>query len=147
MAEANWTEPEAQADLVTGTNLDTLNDGVQIVIGDAEEVNNSVKRHFFMDVEVELVQVNLSGEPNPSIDLYLFAQMDGANYPDVWKSTADLVAVISVQATDATHRAVFRGIIIPPYKFKVCPVNSTGQNFTNDVNNHITYVTYSEEGN
>ncbi len=142
MVEFNWTAYDTEADLHTGAQLNNLADGAGVI---GEEINNTSNLDFYMDVELDLASVNLSGETNPSVAIYLLKSIDGTNFSDTRASASTQAVVIDVAATNAAHREVRGPIIIPPGKWKTYLVNNTGQAFTADANNHLTYRSYSEK--
>lgn len=148
--EANWTAYDAAlAELVATADLNTLGIDAIVPIADGIEINNATKRDFYLAVEVYLASVDLSGQENPAVNLFMFEALDGTNYEDDWFNTSRIVAIVSVEPGSGAqiHRAVSRGIIIPgPGKYIILPQNKTGVAFAAS-GNTLKYRAFSEEGN
>lgn len=145
MVEFNWTPyVGADVDWLTGAQLNNLGIGVGVI---GQTINNATLSAFYADVELTLAQVDLTGQTNPAITLYLLKAIDGATFSNTRASASTLVMVIDVADTNATHIEVRGPIVIPPGSFKPYVVNNTGVALTADANNHLVARTYSEESN
>ncbi len=143
MVEFNYTAyAGADADLLTGAQLNALADAAGAL---GEDIDNSSELDFYMDVELTLASVDLSGSTNPSVAIYLLKAIDGSTFSNTRASASTLAAVIDVAATNAAHFEVRGPIIIPPGHWKTYLVNNTGQAFTGDANNHLVFRRYSEK--
>ena len=139
-----WTAYESiQTYLSTALNS-LANNGNKL----GAEIDNRNNRHFYMDIEVLLAQVDLSAQTNPSIDIYLLPSLDDTNYADGADATdpsvQHLAKSVGVLESDAAHREVSRGIVIPPAKFKLLVENKTGAALAAS-GNTVKYRTYHEE--
>ena len=107
-------------------------------------IDNTSDLHLFMDVEVYLPQIDLSAKVNPAVYLWLLTSVDGINYEDGGDALDPIqnpTRVIAIDATDAVHRRVARGILLTPGKYKLLIGNRTGAAFAGTLNT-VKYVTY-----
>ena len=99
--EFNWTPyVGADVDWLTGAQLNNLGIGGAAL---GETINNDTLSHFYADIELTLASVNLVGQTNPSVAVYLLKAIDGATFSDTRASASTLVVVIDVAATNAAH--------------------------------------------
>lgn len=138
-----WTVYGTLTDLIATAGLNALaNDGTALGV----EIDNTSDKEFRIGVELLLASVDLSGETNPAVNLYLIESLDGSNYADTNVLAYKLVATIGVAETSAAHREVFNPIIVPPGKWKVNIENKTGAAFA-ATGNTLQYRVYSTESN
>ncbi len=134
----------ADVDWFTGAQLNALANAAGVL---GETINNATLSDFYADIELTLASVDLSGQSNPSVAIYLLKAIDGATFSDTRVSASTLATIIDVAATEATHIEVRGPIVIPSGSFKPYLVNNTGVALTSDANNHLVARTYSEESN
>lgn len=149
MVEFNWTAYDAAlAELVATADLNTLANDAIVPIADGIEINNSTKRDFYIAVELYLASVDLSGQTNPAVNLYMFEALNGTDYENDWANPSKIVAVIPVEPGSGAqvHRAVYDLILIPPGKYKILPENKTGAAFAGS-GNTLKFRAFSEESN
>ena len=100
-----------------------------------------------MDVEVNLASVDLSGQTNPAIYLWLLARSDGTNYEDGGDSLDPARppdAIIPVIISNAAHRVFARRILTTPDYGMLLLENRTGVALASTANT-LKYMLYSEE--
>lgn len=108
----------------------------------ATVLDNSDIAHFYGTAELVLASVDLSGQTNPSVELYMVPTIDGTNYVDdgTDASTTDyppstlLAGVFAIQATSAAHRACIELFQIGPFKYTPVLINKTGAAFASSGN-------------
>lgn len=108
----------------------------------ADILDNTNNRRYYAVAEIYLPAIDLSGETNPAVELYLIPSADGTNYADTGTdaSAADyppatcLVGVFAIQETNAAHRSVIEHIILDPLKYKPVVINKTGAAFSGTLN-------------
>lgn len=96
--------------------------------------NNSSNRYFYAEFELVLASVDLSGQSNPAVEVYMVPSYDETNYADtgtdasttVYPPAQYLVAVLGVAITNAAHRAVSPHILLDPLKYTPVVINKTG---------------------
>ena len=96
--------------------------------------DNTSNRYFYAEFELVLATVDLSGQTNPAVELYMVPSYDGTNYADtgtdasttVYPPAQYLVAVFGIAETSAAHRAVSPHIMIDPLKYTPVVINKTG---------------------
>lgn len=96
--------------------------------------DNTSNRYFYAEFELVLATVDLSGQTNPAVELYMVPSYDGTNYADtgtdasttVYPPAQYLVAVLGIAETSAAHRAVSPHIMIDPLKYTPVVINKTG---------------------
>jgi hypothetical protein len=130
MAESTWSTPSAATEAIATASMNSLA-STSAVTGSA--IDNSSSKKLFMQLHLLLASVNLSASTNPGVDVYLLVSQDGTNYDDD-DTTGTYALTIPVAATSAAHRKISGIIQIPPTKFKVKIVNSTGQAFASSGN-------------
>lgn len=100
----------------------------------ATAFDNTVSKDMYAAAELVLASVDLSGQTNPSVELYIVPSIDGTNYVDdgTDASTTDyppssaLAGVFQIQATNAAHRSAIEIFQLGPYKYTVVVINKTG---------------------
>jgi hypothetical protein len=122
MATSTWSTPSTLVEAIATASLNSLAN-TSAVTGSA--IDNSSSKNLFMQIELYLASVDLSAQTNPGVDVYLLTSLDGTNFDDD-DTTGTYALTIPVAATNATHRKMSGVIQIPPGKFKVKVVNSTG---------------------
>lgn len=104
------------------------------------EIDNSTNRYLFLKTEIQLASANLSGQTSPGVELRLVESLDGTNYED--HDDKCYALTIPVANTNAAHRKTSGIIHIPPGKFKLAVVNSTGVIFA-ATGNVLDYITFT----
>ena len=117
-------------------------------------INNETNLCTFMDLELTLASLNLSGQSAPAVDVYLIESIDGGT--DFDTVTDDVTADASMPPIDKicikiglrpgtgaeAKLAVKSMIPIPPGRWKLCPRNKTGVAF-GATGNKLAYRTYN----
>lgn len=148
--EFNYTAMAAAlANAITPTQLNALGIDAITVIGDAIEVDfPGDGRDFYIKFQVDLGSVNLVGELNPVVKIYMIEALNDADYEDAWANPSKWVATIGINPTNEAHKAVSRTVIAPNNKAKFLLENKTGVAFeTSDTNNTLKYRVWSEQSN
>lgn len=133
MGSSTYIAPVVQGtETLMSTDLNSLADdttNVGVVLPD-----NTTNRYFYAEFELVLASVDLSGQTNPAVELYLVPSYDGTNYADTGTdaSTTILppaqyrVAILGVAESNAAHRAVSPHIMLDPLKYTPVVINTTG---------------------
>ena len=143
MGESNWTSYGSTTTYLS-TELNSLaNNGNKI----GAAIDNSSNKDFYMDVEVYLASVDLSGSTNPAIYIYLIKSLDDSNYEDGGDSLdppQEATKVLALVAASQVHRRVTESpIIIPPGSFKLLIENKAGAALAAS-GNTVKYRVFSE---
>ena len=133
MGNTTYIAPEVEGtESLMTTDLNALaNNAVNV---GAVLPDNTSNRFFYVKFELVLASVDLSGEDNPAVEVYMVPSYDGTNYADtgvdasttVYPPAQYLVAVLGVAETNAAHRAVSPHILIDPLKYTPVVINKTG---------------------
>ena len=120
-----WVAPESIATALT-TDLNSLANGSYSAASAA--IDNETDLYTHLDLEVYLGSLTPTG--TPTVSAYLVPSVDGTNYTDGGGATAPpietLIAVLSLStSTGAKYRSA-TNIPIPPLKFKLILLNSSG---------------------
>jgi hypothetical protein len=144
MAELQWTAYDALESYLT-TELNTLADNAN-KLGDPINFAGS-DRKIYMDIEVYLPIIDLSGQTNPAINLWMLARTDGTNYEDGGDSLNPARApdaIIPIIESNAAHRGFARHILTTPDYGKILFENQTGAALAT-TGNTVKYYLYSEQ--
>jgi hypothetical protein len=133
MADFLWDTPGTADTLATGASLNALADGSGVV---GSEVDNSSDRKTMMDIWFKVDTDRTSSGTDARVDFYLIPAPDGTNYPDPPGSTAaDITGTYYIGQISSVKRnntvtnftsGALRGVVIPPFKFKVVVFNELG---------------------
>lgn len=133
MADFLWDTPGSADTLITGAALNALADGSGVI---GSEIDNTTDRKTLMDIWVKVDTDITSVGTDARIDIYIIPALDGTNYPDPPGSTAaDITDSYYVGQISSVKRAgtvtnftsgALRGVVIPPWKFKVAAFNELG---------------------
>jgi hypothetical protein len=107
------------------TELDALaNAGTSSASG---AIDNTTNLDLFMDLELHVAAQGSARATGASVEVYMVMTLDATNYGDAIRSTAELVAVFSLDAATTARYVHRRDIPIPPANFKLFVYNNTGQ--------------------
>ena len=152
MANFLWATPGALSSGFLDTELNAWALDTTVL---SSAINNSSARKTHMDIELHLAGVNLSGETNQAIEVYILNSVDGGTTyqsGETGKSDADeypsadtLLCTIGVQVETAAqvHDAVKTGLVIPPTYFKLLFIQKAGPATLAATGNTIEYRTYN----
>ena len=144
MSELRWT---SYGSLVTylSTELNSLaNDANKL--GSAIDFA-SANRKMYMDVEVYLASIDLSGQTNPAIHVWLLARTDGTNFEDGSDSITPARApdkIVPLREVNAAQRVFARFLLTTPDQGKLLIKNKTGTSLASS-GNTVKYRLYSQE--
>lgn len=118
---AKWATPNT-ADTVATTALNSLAAGAYS--GLLTEIDNASGLYLYGDLEVLLGADLTCAAGAPYIGVFLVPTLDGSNYPNPPSGTGAvpttyLVGSILANASATFRRGFLRGIILPPFKFKI----------------------------
>jgi hypothetical protein len=91
-------------------------------------IDNSSTLHLFVDLEL-FVNTTTARAAGAQVLVYMTPALDGTNYDDVNETTADLVAVFTLDAVVTARRMTRRDIPVPPGLFKFFVRNAIGVAF------------------
>lgn len=154
MADIKWSAPTVG--LVTDYLTTTLNTLANGIIDVGAGIDNQTNLCTFMDLEVKLASVDMSGQTNPAIYIYLFEAVDGGTVFDTnedgqdWSDvservTADKIcAIMPFRPSDgAEAKTMIKSMVpIPPGDFKLGFMNRTGAALAG-TGNTLAYRTYN----
>ena len=146
MAELRWTAYDTKVEYLT-TELNTLANAANKLGAAINFAAAGTDRKLYMDIEIYLASVDLSGQTNPAIYLWLLARSDGTNYEDGGDSldpARQPDAIIPVIKSSAAHRIFAQRILTTPDYGKILIENRTGAALA-DTGNTLNYMIYSEE--
>lgn len=118
------------------------------------EINNEANLATFLDLELTLASLDLSGQSAPAVDIYLIESIDGGTdfdtVTDAVTAEASMPPVDKICAriglrpgAGAEAKLAVKSMIpIPPGRFKLCPRNKTGVAF-GATGNILSYRTYN----
>lgn len=150
MATFPWNTPGSYIQYLTTTlnalAIDTTDLGATVI-------DNQTNLDTFMDLELMLASLDLSGQTNPSVTIYIIESIDGGTDYDTGDDAVSaeasmppadkILAVIGVRPhTGAEAKVAMMSMIpIPPSKFKLMVRNKTGVQFA-ATGNTLSYRTY-----
>jgi len=153
MADIQWAAPKVSLTGYLSTSLNALaNDALDL----GAAINNETNRALYMDLEMHLGSVDLSAQPNPTVEAYLIESIDGGTTYDT---------VTDASTTDAAHptpdkllttfafrlasgaevkNSIKTMLLIPPGYFMIALINRTGGALAGTLNT-LQYRTYAME--
>ena len=147
-----WSTPVVGLTSYLSTALNSLaNDAID---ANGAAINNTSNLATHMDIELTIASLDLSGQSNPCVDIYLIESVDGGtDYDNVTDAVtadgsmppADKVCTrIGLRPfTEAEVKTAVKSMIpIPPGHFKLCPRNRTGGALP-ATGNILSYRTYN----
>ena len=90
-------------------------------------IDNTTNLDLFHDLTLTIATQGSARSAGATVEVYLVMALDGTNYDDVSESTAELVAVFSLDAATTARQLTRRDVPIPPGLFKYFLRNRTGQ--------------------
>jgi len=144
MSELRWT---SYGSLVTylSTELNSLaNDANKL--GSAIDFA-SANRKMYMDIEVYLASIDLSGQTNPAIYVWLLARTDGTNFEDGSDSVTPARSpdkIVALREVNGAQRVFARFLMTTPDQGKLLIKNKTGVALASS-GNTVKYRLYSQE--
>ncbi len=143
-----WTSYGSADALVVSASLSAIASGAYVMGGN---INNSVQRNLYMDIELKLSSAVTAGSGQPSVILYLLPSADGGvTYPNPPGSTAGAapasyyVGSINAVASSAFTSGLLRGVLLPPGYFRILLRNSLGVAFPTSTSSTLSGYRYSE---
>ena len=147
-----WAAPTVAYVNYLTTELNAL--AINAIDAAGAAINNETNLCTYMDLELTLASLDLSGAAAPSVDIYLIESIDGGTdfdtVTDAVTAEASMPPADKVcsrmgvrPGTGAEAKLVTKTMIpIPPGRFKLCPRNKTGVIF-GATGNTLAYRTYS----
>lgn len=131
MGNSTYNVPANEQTLMD-TDLNAL--GINYINVGGTVLDNTTNRYFYSVVELTLSSVNLTAQPNPSVELYMVPSYDGTTYGDTGTDGSTtplppaqyLIAVLGVAKTTAVHTAVSVHLMLDPLKYTPVVINKTG---------------------
>lgn len=143
MTEQRWTEYGGVATHLT-TELNALANNAN-VLGSALDFNTG--RKLYLDIELYLATVDLSGQTNPAIYLWMLRRTDGTNFEDGSSTVTPARlpdAILPLREFNGVHRVVAVRVLSSPDQMKMLIKNSSGAALA-ATGNTVKYRMYSEE--
>lgn len=151
MATTKWVTPGALTSYLAATLNSLANDTTDL---GATVIDNQTDLNTYMDLELMLASLDVSGQTNPAIEIYLIESIDGGTDYDtatdatateaLYPSADKLLCIIGVRKASGAEAkiAVKSGLVIPPSKFKLLVINKTGVALA-AADNVLSYRTYN----
>jgi hypothetical protein len=124
------------------TDLNSLANGSTSAASSA--IDNTSNLDLYHDLTLTVAAQGSSRSAGATVSVYLIPALDGTNYDDTSASTAELVAVFSLDAATTARQSTRRDVPVPPGLFKYFVVNNTGQAFASS-GNILEYRAHSIE--
>lgn len=146
-----WAAPTVGYASYLTTELDTLADG-KIIVGAA--INNETNLCTYLDLELMLASLDLSGQSAPSVDIYLLESIDGGGDFDtatndttteaLMPPVSKIITKMGLRPGSAGEAKIAIATMIPiaPGQWKLAPRNKTGVTFGAS-GNILSYRTYN----
>lgn len=141
MADVKWTAYGTFTQIVT--NREPANAGLVA----SSEIDNSSAKDLFIDLEM---QATFGTNPSAGghFAAYIIQALDGTNYADgadesVSPPATAWIANFPLRAVTTAQKVTARAIAIPPGKFKIVLLNSSGQTVSTDAL-QLYYRAYSQ---
>lgn len=146
-----WAAPTVGLTSYLAAELNALADG-KIRVGTT--INNESNLCTYLDIELMLASLDLSGESAPSVDIYLIESIDGGSDFDTATDDTTTEALMPPVNKIITRMGLRKGsgaevkvaiatmIPIPPGQWKLAPRNKTGIAF-GATGNVFSYRTYN----
>lgn len=109
------------------TELNSLGNGSASSASSA--IDNTTNLDLYHDLTLTVAAQGSARSAGATVSVYMTMALDGTNYDDTNATTAELVAVFSLDAATTARQATRRDIPVPPGLFKYFVLNSTGQAF------------------
>lgn len=90
-------------------------------------IDNTTNLDLYHDLTLTVAAQGSARSTGATVSVYMTLALDGANYDDANATTAELVAVFSLDAATTARQATRRDVPVPPGLFKYFVVNNTGQ--------------------
>lgn len=146
MAELRWTAYDSIASYLT-TELNSLANNGNKLGSAINFAASGSDRKIYMDIAVSLATVDLSGQTNPAIYLWMLARTDGTNYEDGGDSVNPARppdAIVPIIVSSDAHKGFAKHILTTPDYGKILFKNQTGVALASS-GNTMKYYLYSEE--
>lgn len=146
MSELRWTAYDSIASYLT-TELNSLADNANKLGAAINFAAEGSDRKIYMDIEVYLASVDLSGQTAPAIYLWLLGRTDGTNFEDGGDSVDPARqpdAIIPLRVVSGAQRVFARRILTTPDQGKILIENQAGAALAAS-GNTVKYYLYSEQ--
>ena len=109
------------------TDLNSLGNGSTSAASAA--IDNTTNLDLYHDLTLTVAAQGAARSAGATVSVYITQALDGTNYDDTNATTAELVAVFSLDAATTARQITRRDVPVPPGLFKYFVVNNTGQAF------------------
>lgn len=143
MTEQRWTAYDTKVTYLSSELTDVV-DGAN-KLGAVIDFT-AVDRVLYMDVEFILPSTDLSGSPNPAINLWMLGTLDGTTYEDGTDSIDPAKApdmIMPLRKVNGAQRVIARFLRTTPDKGKILFENRTGATILTGAS--LSYRTYTEQ--
>ena len=134
------------------TDLDNLGNDAFVVA--SADYDNATNKHRWADFQLVAYDFDAAPTAGAVLELHLFTKYDGSTYADGFDGDADadsvpgpntLIGCFVVSASDNPQQLAIRGVRLPPYAFKACIVNRSGQDLADSSSHTLKLFPYDEE--
>lgn len=126
MTENRWT---AYDTIVTYLNAQSVADNANKLGAAIDFTASGTDRKLYMDIELSIATVDLSGVTNPALYLWVLPRTDGTNFED-GDDTVDPArqpdAIVPLRAFNGTQRVSLKRVLTTPDQAKLLVENQAG---------------------
>lgn len=149
MALVKWAAP-VSATAVAGASMNALADAAY-AMGAAIDNTVTSNGYLYGDLDLVLSGSVTAGANAPHVAVFLLPTLDGTNYPTPPGGTAGatpgtyLVGTMHAQPSAGFTVGIIRGIVLPPFSFRIAIQNSLGVAFPSGTGSLCRLYRYYEQ--
>ena len=143
--ENRWTQYDSQVTYLSTELTDVVNNANKLGAAIDFAASGS-DRKLYLDIEIYLGSIDLSGQTNPAIYLWMLGRTDGTNFEDGDDSidpARQPDAIAAVRVFNGVQRVFVRHLLTTPDQGRILIENRTGMTLT--AGSSLKYMMYSEQ--